>query len=346
MVLLRRAPSSRYKVRLRRHRGGKELKLFDLHCDTLYECYETNKCLTKNDLAIDREKTSRYRQYIQAFALFCGAREIGYPQVTNGRRCLLDLPAEQRLDAMLHTAQKTFSENAEWIVLCRTHSDLDEAMEQGKAAALLTIEGADLLCYPESVQKAYDAGVRIVTITWNYDNAYGTPAKISQTQGLKPAGKALIRQLNQYKIVPDVSHLSEAGFWDVAETSVHPFIASHSNSRKICDHFRNLTDEQFATILQADGLVGVNLYSDFVKKGGTCTPDDVVRHIEHFCECGGEKHIALGADMDGCDTLPEGIHTVADMPLLAEALLQKNYKEETVNDIFYENAFRFWHRNF
>lgn len=322
------------------------MKLFDLHCDTLYECYETGKHLRENDLAIDRSKATGLSPYVQVFALFCGAREPGYPEVKGVRRSLLDLPPEARLPAMLQTARDEFAANADWLMPCRSASELEAAAAQGKAAAFLSIEGADVLCGPGAVRQAAEAGVRIVTITWNYENAYGTPAKIDQHRGLKPAGKALVRELNAYGIAPDVSHLSEAGFWDVAETSEKPFIASHSNSRAVCGHFRNLTDAQFQAIVHADGLVGINLYGDFVKPGGECTPDDVVRHIEYFCALGGELHLAVGADFDGCDTLPDGIRTVADMPLIAEALLQKNYKESTVNAIFYGNAFRFWQGNY
>lgn len=328
-----------------KHEGATFLKLFDMHCDTLYECYETGKHLRENGLAIDKAKAAGYTHYAQVFALFCGAREPGYPAATPGRRCLLDVPPEKRLDTMLRTAREEFAANADWLTPCCSAAGFDAAEQQGKAAAFLGIEGADLLCYEGAVEKARDAGVRIVTITWNYENDYGTSAKLDQRRGLKPAGKALIRQLNAYGMLPDVSHLSEAGFWDVAETSTKPFVASHSNSRAVCGHFRNLTDAQFDALVQAGGMAGINIYGDFVKEGGACTPDDVVRHIEHFCARGGEAHLALGADLDGCDVLPQGIDTVADLPRIAEALLRHNYKESTVNGIFYENMAAFLHRN-
>lgn len=322
------------------------MKLFDLHCDTLYECYEAGKHLRQNDLAIDRDKAAGYAHYAQVFALFCGAREPGYPQVTPGRRSLLDLPAAQRLDAMLQTARAEFAASADWLTLCRDAQDFDRAVADGKRAAFLSIEGAELLHDAAGLRRAYAAGVRLVNITWNTENAYGVPAKLDQKRGLTDEGKALVRALEGYGILPDVSHLSEAGFWDVAQLCTRPFVASHSCSRAVCDHFRNLTDAQFTAIVQAGGLVGINLYGEFVKPGGKCTADDVVRHIEHFCALGGEHNLALGADLDGCDTLPEGIATVADMPLLAEALLRQNYKESTVNGIFYDNMSRFLHRTF
>lgn len=318
------------------------MKLFDLHCDTLYECYETEKALRKNDLAIDREKVAEYAPYAQFFALFCGTQA---PEDGKRARLLLDLPPEQRFQALRRAAHAQFAQNADWLTLCTSARELDCAARAGKAAAFLSIEGAELLCGETTLQRAYEQGVRLVTITWNNENDYGTPACLDARAGLKPAGKQLVREMNARGVLPDVSHLSEAGFWDVAACSTRPFVASHSNARALCDHCRNLTDAQFDAIVRARGLVGINLYGAFLTADGSCTVDDVVRHIEHFCARGGEKHLALGSDFDGCDLLPAGIETARDLALLANTLLRLGYKQTTVDDLFYGNASDFIHQN-
>ena len=146
-------------------------------------------------------------------------------------------------------------------------------------------------------------------------------------------------------IILDVSHLSEAGFWDVCVQTEAPFAATHSNSRVCCDHVRNLTDLQFQEILRRGGLVGINLYSPFLRDDGAPAQiDDVLRHIDHFLSLGGQDCLALGADFDGCDSTPEGLQTVADMENLAEAMLSHGYVQSIVNGLFFDNAAAFFTR--
>lgn len=316
------------------------MKYFDLHCDTLYECYEAGKSLRENDLMIDREKVSRYSHYAQFFALFCGAKAHA-PR----KRLLLDLPPDKRLDALLSEAKLQFRDNAHWLSQCFDSDDLDMARAKGKAAAFLSIEGAELLADLAHVQRAYDAGVRMVGLSWNYRNSYAVGAAVDNDAPLTAEGRALVRKLVELGVILDVSHLSEGGFWDLCVQTEAPFLASHSNSRLQCDHLRNLTDLQFSEILRRGGLCGINLYTPFVCKGGAgCTLDDVLRHIEHFMALGGEGCLALGCDFDGCDTLPSGIAGARDLEVFAETLLRHNYLESTVNALFYDNADAFIHR--
>lgn len=318
------------------------MQLFDLHCDTLYECYETGQSLRRNTLCIDREKTDRYEQYTQVFALFCGARPpIPMPE----RRLLFDVPPKRRLDALLETARREFAENADWLTLCRDMEDWAWARAHGKKAAFLSIEGAELLEAPGALDRAYDAGVRLVTLAWNRANAYACGAAENNDQPLTPAGRELVQELVRRGIILDVSHLSEAGFWDVCVQTEAPFAATHSNSRACCDHVRNLTDLQFQEILRRGGLVGINLYSPFLRDDGAPAQiDDVLRHIDHFLSLGGQDCLALGADFDGCDSTPEGLQTVADMENLAEAMLSHGYAQSIVNDLFFDNAAAFFTR--
>lgn len=318
------------------------MQLFDLHCDTLYECFETGQGLRRNTLCIDRDKTAGYDMYTQVFALFCGARS---PAPVSGRRSLLDLPPEERLGALLETAQREFSANADWLMLCRDMDDWAWAKDHGRRAAFLSIEGAELLDYPGGLEQAYDAGVRLVTLAWNGRNAFACGAATDNDAGLTDRGRALVRELVRRNMVVDVSHLSEAGFWDVCLATEAPFAATHSNSRACCEHLRNLTPVQLTEIVRRGGLVGLNLYSPFLRDDGKKAGiDDVLRHADDLLARGCADCLALGCDFDGCEDTPEGLNTVADLDALAEAMLRHGYLESTVNALFYGNAVTFFTR--
>lgn len=315
------------------------MNLFDLHCDTLYECYETGKSLRENDLAIDRMQAAKYGHYVQFFALFCGARP---PQPIPHRRSLMDLPPADRLDALLQTACSELRANADWLTLCRDADELELARRKGKAAAFLSVEGAELLPTQRHLERAYDAGVRLVTLTWNHQNQYACGATADDDAGLTPEGRAFVEALIARRMILDVSHLSARGFWEICTQTEAPFAATHSNSRTVCGHPRNLTDLQFQEIVRRGGIVGINLYSAFLRQDGEPAElEDVIRHIEHFLACGGEGCLALGADFDGCDSTPRELHRLGDMERLADALLRRNYLESTVRALFYDNAAAF-----
>lgn len=317
------------------------MKLFDLHCDTLYECCETGKHLRENDLHVNLAAAQRYTHYVQFFALFCGARAPSEAQA-RGRDCLLDTPADDRLARMLQTAQREFADNADWLTFCRSAADLQAAADAGKAAAFLSIEGAELLPdRPDALEIAYNAGVRLITLTWNYRSRFGCSSAIDQDEGLTDAGKQLVRGCAEKGILIDVSHLSERGFWDVCETVDIPFVATHSDSRALCRHPRNLTDRQFCEIARRGGLVGVNLYTPFLVRQSDSVIDDAIDHIERFVGMYGEKTVALGCDFDGCDQLPAGIDGLGDVYKLADRMLQLGYQQDVVDGLFYDNAYAF-----
>ena len=315
------------------------MKLFDLHCDTIYECCETGKRLRENDLHINYAAAQKYEQYIQFFALFCGTK---IPYAVHTRDWLLDTPADERFDRMLTVARREFAANADWLMFCRSAADIRAAVEAGKSAALLSIEGAELLPdRPDALGYAYDAGVRLITLTWNYRSRFGCGSAIDQNEGLTEAGKQLVRECGEKGILVDVSHLSDRGFWDVCDATDRPFVATHSDSRALCRNSRNLTDEQFAEIANRKGLVGINLYTPFLVRQSDSVIDDAIDHIERFLGMYGEKIVALGCDFDGCAELPVGIDGLADLYRLADRMLALGYKEETVSGLFYDNAFDF-----
>ena len=311
------------------------MKLFDLHCDTIYECCETGKHLRENDLHINYAAAHRYQPYVQFFALFCGARQPYSPET---RDCLLDTPADERFDRMLTTARREFAANADWLTFCRSAADIRAAVEAGKAAALLSIEGAELLeCDPRRLDDAAAWECVYVTLTWNHANALAGSHCDAQAQGLTAQGRDFVRALYAHRMLPDVSHLSEAAAWDVVRLGLGPVIASHANSRAVCAHTRNVSDDLFRAIRDSGGVVGLNLYTDFLGGGGM---DAVVRHVEHLLDLGGDRTLALGGDLDGCDTLGGGITGVQDYPKLYAAIKARGYDAALLQDLFADNWLR------
>lgn len=298
-----------------------KIPLFDAHCDTSWTMIRQGERLRENSGHVDLKRAGRYAPYAQFFAIF-----------------QLRGTYQDYLLQRGHLA-KEFSENRDLISLCTSAAEAEAAFSQGKSAAFLSVEGAELLdCSEALLAKARADGVRLVNLTWNYENALAGSNAQGKNHGLTDRGRSFVKKCGELGIYVDVSHISEPAFWDVAACSALPIVASHSNSAAVCPHPRNLTDEQFRAIVRSGGVAGINLYAPFV--GENPEVGDVIEHILHFCSLGGEKHIAIGADLDGCDTLPRGINGIQDMEKLYEQLLKRNVKESTVQDIFFHNLMR------
>lgn len=298
---------------------------FDGHCDTIWRCGELGESMRANTGHVDFVRLCRMGPCAQVFAIFADV-----VPGTSGWN------AFQREYAL-------FSEEAahsqDLVCLCRTGDEIRAANADGKVAALLSVEGAELLdCSLAGLETAWKLGVRAVNLTWNHANRLSGSCAEEPERGLSGEGRAFVQKMEELGMLPDVSHLSDRGFWDLMEAVRGPVIASHSNSR--AQHFdkRNLTDEQFTAIMNRSGTVGINLYANFLG----CAPDIdcVIGHIEHFWALGGEKTVALGGDLDGCDRLPDGIRGVQDMERLYDRLMQKNYSERLIEDLFFRNLMR------
>jgi membrane dipeptidase len=307
------------------------LKLFDGHCDTLLGLLGNPKTgplpvgsLFENKLHVDLKRGLEMEAYAQTFALF-GFQEMGFPDV---------------FDALYARFCAEVDACWEHLRFCRSRSDALSASEEGKAAAFLSIEGAEVIgCSPAKLEEAAEKGVRAFGISWNRANEItGTNAQ-EPDRGLSEKGKELVKLALELGMAVDVSHLSDPGFWDVEKLAKGPFIATHSNARAIHSHPRNLTDDMFRAIRDHGGTVGINLYSLFLGEEHV-TVETVLRHIDHFLDLGGEKTLAMGGDLDGCEQLPEGISGVQDVHLIRDALEQRGYEEALLDDIFYNNLLR------
>lgn len=295
--------------------------LFDAHCDTLSRCLETGEGLRCNTGHIDLQRARQLGIYCQIFAIF--ANGGGWEQVCEQYQLFL----------------RELEQNRDCMVQCRTGAQIKAAVAVGKVAALLSVEGGELLnCDPAMLPMAHAMGVRAVNLTWNHANAISGSCREEPERGLSDTGMAFVREMERLGVLVDVSHLSEAGFWDLVEMTRKPFIASHSNAKSVFFHPRNLTNEQFTAIIKVNGIVGLNLYADFLGKNPGL--DEVIAHIEHFLSLGGERHLAIGADFDGCDALPSGIRDIRDMECLYEVLLRRGYAEALLEDIFHSNLVR------
>lgn len=302
------------------------IKLFDGHCDTILRCYMTGERLRSNSGHVDLMRTQKYG-YAQFFAIF-GSEE--------------DMPGQNLWNVFLAEYALFRSEldaNEDLAMFCRTAEQTEDAISSGKTAALLSVEGAELLgCDIEKLRMAHRMGVRAVNLTWNHPNELSGTNAYERERGLSEKGRAFVREMNRLGMLIDVSHLSDPGFWDVIEISEKPIIATHSNSRAVFFDTRNLTDEQFTAIINKNGVVGLNMYAGFL--GDAPDLDTVTAHLEHFWSLGGQSCVALGGDWDGCSRLPSGIRGIEDMDKLYEHLLRKNYSETLVRGLFYTNLMR------
>ena len=279
------------------------MRCFDGHCDTLARCMATGEGLRQNGGHVDLARCATLGQHAQIFAVFADSSKTSAPLYT----------VAQRQHALL---ERECARNADLVRRCRTARDVRSAWAAGKTAALLGIEGAELLeCDPRRLDDAAAWECVYVTLTWNHANALA----------------------GSHQMLPDVSHLSEAAAWDVVRLGLGPVIASHANSRAVCAHTRNLSDDLFRAIRDSGGVVGLNLYTDFLGGGGM---DAVVRHVEHLLDLGGDRTLALGGDLDGCDTLGGGITGVQDYPKLYAAIKARGYDAALLQDLFADNWLR------
>ena len=188
----------------------------------------------------------------------------------------------------------------------------------------------------------YDLGVRLITLTWNYENCFGypnSPDPALHRKGLKEFGFAALGEMEHLGIIADVSHLSEGGFWDVVHTNKKPFVASHSCARALCDHSRNLTDQQLRALGDAGGVCGVNFYSKFLRDGAShSTNEDILRHLEYIADHAGIEAVALGSDFDGIECTLE-MENYGGLVHLGE-LITDRFGADNAEKICYQNAMR------
>lgn len=304
--------------------------VFDLHCDTalslVHKGKASNETLRKNQGHIDLERAKTLTGYCQCFACFTTPGE----ELPDG--ISVTTLFEREMDAVLGQ----IDENSDLIRFAYSAEDVEKNQDAGLMSGILTIEGpAGFGFDPELLEDLHRAGFRISSLGWNEKNVL-TGSNVTGG-GLTDLGKEYVKEAQRVGIAVDVSHISDEGFWDIMNISQKPVIATHSNSRAVWNHSRNLTDDMFRAICETGGVAGFNLYSAFI--GREPNLDTACQHILHFLELDPEgRHIALGGDLDGCDQLPKGFEGVESYPAMAETLLRHGVGETIVRRIFWENA--------
>jgi membrane dipeptidase len=251
--------------------------------------------------------------------------------------------ALHRVMQLIDAFHQILSAHQDKLMLFTKVSDVQEAEKQGRIAAMLSIEGGEAVEGNLAILRMlYRLGVRAITLTWNERNQIADGAAEGRTEGgLTNFGIELVSEMNKIGMVVDVSHISDAGFFDVIEASRSPIIASHSNCRALCNHRRNLTDEMIKLLAEKDGVMGMNFSPTFIDENkDNATLERVLDHIDHVVKVAGVEHVGLGSDFDGIEDVPKGLEDVTKMPYITEGLLRRKYSENDILKILGENFLR------
>lgn len=306
------------------YNGGMKMKIFDAHCDVLFQLWSAKgKKDFRNDsqLHITFEQLKNRKGSIQCFAIYV-PETVAY---------------ERRFEVVLQMIDIFHSEilSLPGMKFIQTKDDIN-MLKQDEIGALLTLEGCEAI--GKDVMKLrlfYRLGVRSFGLTWNYANLLADGALETRAAGLTNFGKQVVQELNMLHLWTDVSHLNERSFWDVIEIAKNP-IASHSNCYKLCQHPRNLNDEQIGALIKRNSMIGVTFVPQLLTSERQAHITDILRHVEYICSIGGEKNVGFGSDFDGI------LETVVNVTAYREYEnvvneLYKHYDTSTVERFLYDN---------
>lgn len=348
------------------------IRYIDMHCDTVSALYQFPKLghLNQSSTCIDAAKLRAGGALCQYFANFVAMPQHGgefdASKEVPGENAdaafeyvlrLLDFFEKENETVGFRTVRSATDCDAMAIKagICAGSSKITEKALTTDSAfgsfseqifALLTVEEGGILNYDMSrLDQLYDRGIRLVTLTWNYENCFGFPNSRDASRmalGLKPFGIETVQRMLELGMMVDVSHLSDGGFYDVAKickSFQKPFVASHSCARTLCSHPRNLTDDMLRILGEGGGVAGINFYGAFLNEAGGSDVDSMMRHIRHMVNQAGIEAVAIGTDFDGFDGGSE-IADASQMPKLFEALRSGGFKEDEIEKIAWKNAVR------
>lgn len=307
----------------------------DTHCDTLMQFVSSRRGRApprrlgerSEEGHIDLPRMIEGGVDCQTFAIYTG-RRVNQPGALLTALRMIDV-----FNSEIH-------ENEE-IVKVTSYDEILEADSEGRKAGLLSIEGAEPLEGDLGVLRImYQLGVRMLSFTWNWRTPFADGLAASRAESKLPElGVEAIEEMNRLGMVLDVSHISDSCFWDVQDIMDGPFIASHSNSRAVCDHQRNLTDDMIVALADNGGVMGMNFAPSFVDEENP-TVETLVDHIDHIVDLVGPDHVGLGSDFDGIGSTPKGLEDITKMPNITRELVKRDYSNEDIKKILGENHLR------
>lgn len=309
------------------------IPVFDLHCDTAHRLWHlwyfenhAQKSLRQNSCHIDLERAGKLAGFCQCFACFTT------PFMNDGIKIAPEIVFENEVAVL----RQALEENSDVLKQAFSAADVEENQRNGIMSAIFTIEGpAGFGFDPARLEELYQLGFRITSLGWNEKNVLAGSNVTGG--GLTDQGREYIKEAQRLGMIIDVSHISDEAFWDIMDVTQAPIVATHSNSRTVCGHSRNLTDDMFRAICNTGGVAGFNQYDAFV--GEKPDMQTACEHFLHFMELDPDgKHIALGGDLDGCDAMPVGFEGVQSYPALAAHLLKNGLSKENLYDIYWNNA--------
>lgn len=311
------------------------MQFFDLHCDTITECYKNGAHLKQNNLHLDIERGSCFEKWVQCFAIW--------------------IPDSLRGDEAWNYFERNFefflseSGNSD-VLFCKSAEDLSGS--ESSCSALLSVEGGAVLTGEiEKLEVLYNYGVRLLTLTWNAENELGFGCQ-SGDGHLKPFGKDVVREMEKQHMIVDVSHLNRTGFYDVLSVTDAPIVASHSTSATVLKNTRvdsedktfalnrALEDDQIRALSERKGLIGLNFCGSFLGDVGKDGFEAAIRHADHILNLGGEDILAIGSDYDGC-TMAKELSGIENIPNLYDYFAKNGFGKTLSDKIFFDNAFQF-----
>lgn len=302
--------------------------MIDLHCDTIMKLIDhpSSGDLYRNTWKIDIEKLQKAHSKVQDFALFINLGETNDPY--------------GRYEAMRNLCTSQIQRYGEHIQHVLSYQDIESMYESGKIGALMSIEeggvlGGDL----DKLKQAYQDGVRLITLTWNYQNGLGEPHCGDQHKKLTSKGVEFVEAMQDLGIIVDCSHLNDAGTEQLGDILDVPFIASHSNAREVTAHTRNLPDHLIKLIANKGGVIGLNFAQSFLGTSPISRIEDIVKHGLYLINKGGEDVVALGTDFDGIKPDTE-IKDASEMHRLYDAFKEAGLSVEQCEKLFWKNADR------
>jgi membrane dipeptidase len=334
------------------------IPIFDGHNDVLLRLYKSTSSDVVSDFLVGEDpghvdlKKARAGSFVGGFfAMYSPSPNFGSAmrQMTGGQYALPlppPLPLEEARQSVvgeLAILMRIERASQGSVAICKTAAEIRSAIERKTLAVVLHLEGAEAIDGDLNfLEFLYAAGLRSLGPVWSRNNIFGHgvpfqfPAGPDLGDGLTTAGEKLVSACNEMRIVVDLSHVTEKGFWDVARLSKAPLVATHSNAHALCPSPRNLTDRQLAAIRDTGGMVGLNFATCFLRPDGSMRADTdvelMVDQIDYLLEKLGENHVGFGSDFDGA-TVPEKIGSAAGLPVLVEALRQRQYSEQLLKKL-------------